>query len=87
MGGKPFTLQGEYRALERPWLLEFTWMDDGEENMPVTVVRIDLEETGGATTVRLTHSGFASEKSRERYQGWPWLLALLQGYVERGGSN
>lgn len=78
--GKPFTLRGEYRAIERPTLLEFTWLPDWEE--PQTLVRFDLEEKSGATTVRLTHSGFASPASRERYQGWPWLMALLKGYVE-----
>jgi len=61
-------------------LLEFTWLPDWQE--PQTLVRFDLEEKDGVTTVRLTHSGFASADSRDRYQGWPWLLALLQAYVE-----
>src|SRR5437773_417229 len=59
-------------------LLEFTWVADWEEGSPPTVVRFDLKENNGVTTVRLTHSGFTSEPSREQYQGWPWLLALLQ---------
>jgi uncharacterized protein YndB with AHSA1/START domain len=82
MGGKPFTVRGEYRSIERARLLEFTWLADWHENPPLTVVRFDLTEKGGATTVRLTHSGFASGLSRENYQGWPWLLAMLQAYVE-----
>jgi uncharacterized protein YndB with AHSA1/START domain len=82
MGGKPFLVRGEYRAIERPWLLEFTWLPDWEEDAPPKLVRFDLEEKDGATTVRLTHSGFTSERSRENYQGWPWLLALLRAYVE-----
>jgi uncharacterized protein YndB with AHSA1/START domain len=82
MGGKPFTLRGEYRSIERPRLLEMTWLGDWQENEQLTVVRFDLDEKQGATTVRLTHSGFTSEQSRERYQGWPWLLALLQAHVE-----
>ena len=82
MGGKPFTLCGEYRLVERPRHLEFTWIDEGAEKAPPTLVRFDLEEKDGETTVRLTHSGFTSEQTRERYQGWPWLLALLQTYVQ-----
>lgn len=81
--GKPFTLSGEYRAVERPRLLEFTWVDDHMQDAPPTLVRFDLEEKQGATTVRLTHSGFTSEHARNRYQGWPWLLALLRGHAER----
>jgi uncharacterized protein YndB with AHSA1/START domain len=77
--GKPFTIRGEYRAIDRPRLLEFTWLPDWQE--PQTLIRFDLEEKDGATTVRLTHSGLMSEHL-EKYGGWPWLLALLQSHVE-----
>jgi uncharacterized protein YndB with AHSA1/START domain len=82
MGGKPFSIRGEYLAIERPCLVEFTWLANWEEGAPPSVVRFDLEEHDGATTVRLTHRRFASEKSRESYQGWPLLLASLQAHVE-----
>jgi uncharacterized protein YndB with AHSA1/START domain len=78
--GKPFTMSGEYTKVERPRLLEFTWQPDWPE--PQTLVRFDLDEQHGMTTVRLTHSGFANAAGRDRYQGWPWLLALLQQHVE-----
>jgi uncharacterized protein YndB with AHSA1/START domain len=87
VGGKPFTVRGEYRSIERPRLLEFTWLADWEENGRPTVVRFDLVEKDGATIVRLTHSGLTTERSRESYQGWPWLLAMLQKYVEAAGSD
>lgn len=82
-GGAPFTLRGEYRAIERPRLLEFTWLHElgGAAALP-TVVRFDLDEAAGVTTVRLTHSGLTTEQSRQTYQGWPWLLSLLQQYAE-----
>ncbi len=86
MGGKPFTVRGEYRCVERPRLLEFTWLPDWQEQAPATVVCFDLDENGGATTVRLTHSGFASEAAREQYQGWPWLLGSLRTYLENTNS-
>jgi uncharacterized protein YndB with AHSA1/START domain len=87
MGGKPFTVRGEYRSIDRPRLIEFTWLADWEENAQPTLVRFDLEENDGSTTVRLTHSGLTTERSRENYRGWPWLLALLQGYVEGNATN
>jgi uncharacterized protein YndB with AHSA1/START domain len=82
--GKPFILRGEYRVIEPPRVLEFTWNPDWPE--PTSLVRFDLEEKNGSTTVRLTHSGFASDAARQRYQGWPWLLALLQAHVEKTGK-
>ena len=83
--GQPFTMRGEYRVVEPPRVLEFTWIPDWPE--PPTCVRFDLKEKDGTTTVRLTHSGFADAASRERYQGWPWLMALLQTYVQQKVSG
>jgi uncharacterized protein YndB with AHSA1/START domain len=82
MGGKTFTVAGEYRTIERPSLLVFTWLPDWQENAPETLVRVDLEEKDGVTTVRLTHSGLASESSRASHRGWPQVLAWLRAYVE-----
>jgi uncharacterized protein YndB with AHSA1/START domain len=87
IGGKPFTVRGEYRSIERPRLLECTWLADWQEDASQSIVRFDLEEKDGATTVRLTHSGLTSERARENYKGWPWLLALLQAYVEAEVSD
>ncbi len=67
IGGKALAVAGEYRRIERPRLLEFTW----------------LEERDGVTTVRLTHSGFTSESSRATDRGWPQILGGLRDYVER----
>ncbi|MGE3640695.1 MAG: SRPBCC domain-containing protein [Pirellulales bacterium] len=77
-GGKPFTIHGEYRVVERPRLIEFTWTKNEE---PITIVRFELTEVDGSTTVRLTHSGL-TDQLREQYQGWPWLMALLKGFAE-----
>jgi uncharacterized protein YndB with AHSA1/START domain len=87
VGGKPFTIRGEYRCIDRPRVLEMTWLADWHANAEPTVVRFDLIEKDGSTTVRLTHSGFATDEARETYQGWPWLLSLLQAYVERKAAD
>ena len=79
MEGKPFTLRGEYLRIEHPRLLEFTFVDWEARN---SVVRFELEEKSGVTNVRLVHSGFANKAEREKYQGWPWLLALLKAHAE-----
>lgn len=64
-------------------MLAFTWNPSWDDAATETLVRFDLEERDGVTTVRLTHSGFAAEVSRERHQGWPQILSWLQGYAER----
>jgi uncharacterized protein YndB with AHSA1/START domain len=83
MGGKPFTVAGEYREIDRPRLLVFTWLPDWHENATETLVRWNLKENGGVTTVRLTHSGLASEESRTSHRGWPQILGWLKAYIEQ----
>jgi uncharacterized protein YndB with AHSA1/START domain len=76
-------IAGEYRNIERPRLLVFTWLPDWQEDATETLVRWDLKEKGGVSTVRLTHSGFTSEGSRATYRRWPQVLGGLQAYIER----
>ncbi len=82
MGGRPFRIAGAYRIVEPPRILAFTWLPSWDEVATETLVRFDLTEQDGVTTVRLTHSGFANEASRTRHQGWPEILFWLQSYVE-----
>src|SRR5215470_8677571 len=64
MGGKPFSVLGTYRTIERPHLLVFTWLPDWHEGATESAVRFDLKEKDGVTTVRLTHSRLTSEGAR-----------------------
>jgi uncharacterized protein YndB with AHSA1/START domain len=82
IGGRPFKIVGEYRTIERPRVLAFTWLPSWDEEATETLVRFDLNERDGVTIVRLTHSGFAGEGSRTRHQGWPQILGWLKGYAE-----
>ncbi|HLW48227.1 MAG TPA: SRPBCC domain-containing protein [bacterium] len=83
MGGRPFSVTGVYRQIERPRLLVFTWLPDWQGDTTESVVRWDLEESGGVTTVRVTHLGLATEGARAGHRGWPDILAWLRSYVER----
>ncbi|HEY1302660.1 MAG TPA: SRPBCC domain-containing protein [Vicinamibacterales bacterium] len=79
--GSPFSVIGEYRAVERPTLLVFTWLPDWQGDAIESLVRVEFTEAGGATRVRLTHSGLTSERSRTSHRGWPQILAQLKAYV------
>jgi uncharacterized protein YndB with AHSA1/START domain len=83
MGGKPFTVTGQYREIDRPRLLVFTWLPDWYENATETLVSWNLQENAGVTTVRLTHSGLTSEDSRTSHRGWPQILGWLKAHVEQ----
>ncbi len=83
LSGEPFTVEGEYREIDRPKLLVFSWLPSWQADATETMVCFDLEEKDGVTTVRLTHSGLASESSRASHKGWPQILSLLQAYVEQ----
>src|SRR5215472_8626819 len=85
LGGKHFQVTGEYLQVEPPRLLVFTWLPDWQEDAVESVVRFDLEERNGVTTVRLTHSGLTSETSRLSHKGWPQILTWLRAYVEQLG--
>ena len=83
IGGRPFHVHGVYREVDRPRRIVFTWLPDWQGDSVESLVRFDLEEKNGITTVRLTHSGLASENSRTSHKGWPQILEWLQAYVER----
>ena len=83
MGGKPFSVTGVYRQIERPRLLVFTWLPNWQGDDTESVVRWDLEEKDGVTTVRVTHSGLTTESARTSHRGWPGILTWLRSHVER----
>jgi len=76
------TVYGEFRDVEPPRLLTYTWIRENED-YPETLVRWDLEEKDGHTTVRVTHSGLVGESLRARNSGWPLIIQLLEAYIQR----
>jgi uncharacterized protein YndB with AHSA1/START domain len=81
-------VRGEYRVVEPPRRLEFSWQWEGETER--TIVRLELstvddpEHAGGpaATALRLTHDLFPDELSRDNHiQGWTDCLDRLPGFL------
>ena len=66
--------------IEPPHVLAFTWLPDWQQNPTETLVRFDLTEKDGLTTVRLTHSGLRPE-GLQAHKGWPQILVWLRGFV------
>jgi uncharacterized protein YndB with AHSA1/START domain len=81
--GRVVTITGEYREIEPPRRLVFTWLPDWYEDATESLVRWELEEQDGVTKVRLTHSGLVTEAARENHRGWPQILGWLKAYAEQ----
>ena len=82
-GRSESVVSGEYLIIERPHLLSFTWIRE-QEDLPESLVRWELDEKAGVTTVRVIHSKLVTESLRTRNSGWPIVVAQLQAYIERG---
>lgn len=69
--------EGEYRVIDRPRKLVFTWVSEPAGNSLVTV---DFQQVaGGRTKVVLTHERLQSEQSRDGHrQGWSRILEALE---------
>jgi uncharacterized protein YndB with AHSA1/START domain len=83
----PFTVGGIYRVINPPQHLEFTWRHswgDGDDASNDTIVRYDLEEHAGTTTLTLTHTNFGDQEDRDEHaEGWPVVLAWMAAYVTK----
>lgn len=78
---------GRFLKLERPRLIEMTWVTgQGGTKGAETVLTVDLQPHRNGTRLRLRHAGFPDEASRERHvTAWPLILAHLDQVV-RGAS-
>lgn len=72
--------QGEYRVIDRPHKLVFTWISEPAGNSVVTVL---FEEVpGGSTRVVLKHEKLPDEQSRDGHRGgWGAILEALERAV------
>lgn len=79
--GELHVVGGEYREVDRPRRLVYTWRwegDGGPHPGHVSVVTVEFRADGEVTTVVLEHSGLASEQSRTRHgAGWQAVLERL----------
>jgi uncharacterized protein YndB with AHSA1/START domain len=81
--GQAVTVHGEYREIEPPRVLAFTWNPGWQPDATESLVRFDLDERDGITIVRLTHSGLITDAARSSHRGWADILGLLYAYVSR----
>lgn len=80
-GQRKSRVEGEYRVIDPPRVLEHTWRPSWEPGLD-TVVRYELEATALGTRVRVVHTGFgaAADACRSHTEGWTRVL----GWLTRG---
>lgn len=83
--GERHTAVGEYREIDRPRRLVFTWGWEEEEaslEPGGSLVTVELDERDGSTELVLTHERLPSAESRDGHQqGWESSLNNLERLV------
>lgn len=77
---------GRFLQLIPNQLIKLTWVTgEGGTKGSETVVTVELTPQDGKTLLKLTHSGFPDEESKERHQqAWPMVLEQLEKrYTEK----
>jgi uncharacterized protein YndB with AHSA1/START domain len=82
--GKISTVRGEYRVVERPTLLEFTW-EASWDDFARTLVRAEIRPTEAGSLLTILHSGFLpnSRSCQGHSEGWGAVLGWLDNYFLR----
>lgn len=72
---------GEYRVIDPPSKLVFTWISEGTDYQP-TLVTVELFERGEHCELVLTHERFPrADKVPGHKRGWSQIADRLAGYL------
>jgi uncharacterized protein YndB with AHSA1/START domain len=75
--GRVWPHYGRFTKLERPGLVEFTWMSEGTKGAE-SVVTVTLQPRGDQTEVTLRHAGVPDDElGHQHKEGWTWILNAL----------
>jgi len=79
--GRTWPHYGRFTKMERPHLVEFTWMSEGTKGAE-PVVTVTLQPRGDQTEVTLRHAGVPDDELGHRHkEGWTWILSALADAV------
>ncbi len=75
--GRVWPHYGRFLKIERPRVVEYTWMSEGTKGLE-SVVAVTFEARGKETEVTLRHSGVPDDEMGRGHQGgWTWILSAL----------
>ncbi|MBK5259124.1 MAG: SRPBCC domain-containing protein [Thermoanaerobaculia bacterium] len=78
--GHDYPHRGNYRVIDRPRRLAFTWLSDATGDRE-TVVTVEFVPRGAKTEVVLTHAGLDDDAQTKHTQGWSGVLEKLEKFV------
>jgi uncharacterized protein YndB with AHSA1/START domain len=81
--GEELTMRGEYRELQPPRKIVFTWQwqDDEDWENHISIVTVELSDRDGGTELRLKHEQLPTEESRDGHtRGWNSALDKLEKF-------
>ena len=87
--GRTWPHYGRFLQIERPRVIEYTWMSEGTKGAE-SIVTVTMETRGDQTEVTLRHSGVPDDEMGHRHaEGWTWMLTTLaEKYAgEAGGPS
>jgi uncharacterized protein YndB with AHSA1/START domain len=78
--GAGMAVAGEYRTVEPPHRLVFTWCWDGEPDETLVTIRLAPEAAGTRLSIR--HEAFADDAERDEHaKGWSDCLDRLPAWL------
>lgn len=78
-----FEVTGEYRVVDPPNRLVYTWNPSWDEGAHGSVVELRFEAKDGGTRLVVEHTAFATESARDDHRtGWPAVAQMLKRYLE-----
>ena len=82
--GRTWPHYGRYLRIERPRLVEFTWMSEGTQGAETTVT-VKLAPRDGGTQLTLEHVGVPdTELGRGHEEGWTAIVGEIAKALEKG---
>jgi uncharacterized protein YndB with AHSA1/START domain len=84
--GEKMTVRGQYRELQPGRRIVFTWQwqDDEDWEDHESIVTVELSDTAGGTELRLIHTQFPNEQSRDGHnRGWQSALDKLEKFLNK----
>jgi uncharacterized protein YndB with AHSA1/START domain len=75
--GRNWVHYGRFLRIERPSLVEHTWMSEATKGLD-SVVSVAFKAVGDKTEVTLCHSGVPDDAlGLQHKEGWTWILGAL----------
>jgi len=84
--GKPFHVSGTVLEVDPPRLLVYTWKPSWED-LPDSVVRWELSQSGPQTHLRIHHSGFGGHKMEGYADGWTRIMGWLGEHLQPSATK